>query len=482
MASVKQYNGSWRATVKRKGFKTLVSHHPTKREAEEWAREQETNLRRKVKGMSPSVDILAKYTIRNIVERYRDEKSQFKGGARGEVATLNAFLRRPNIADRSLASFMKPDAYKYRDERFRDKPNGHPISYRTIVREIAILRHIWETAKEEWGFPIDTNPWDKIKAPPGQKKMFRRKRRLREGELFCILHACQSSGELNGILVPFAIRLTIETGMRLQEVMNLKWKDVDIKNRRIEITKSKTDLHSEVEGRTIVMTLWARHYLECLQVEAREHDIRLYMRRYKVDHGTAAAKCNDPDRWLRSDGPVFPPTEDGHPRIEAFKRIWKDILQRAGIPGKHQAYTRNGKTIEPDGEGLTFHDLRHEAGSWFDSAGLTKGQHDLIMGHSNRDIASVYIHAELSEIQAKLDGYSIPQIEKTDWLPYDIKKVIIHGHPEEEDTPEQYFDTDGYTYIIDKNGNRQYLDKDEHSVELPPNVVQFNKRQAKGSK
>jgi hypothetical protein len=56
------------------------------------------------------------------------------------------------------------------------------------------------------------------------------------------------------------------------------------------------------------------------------------------------------------------------------------------------------------------------------------------------------IHAELGEIQAKLDAYSIPQIEKTDWLPDDIKKVIIHGHPEEEDTPEQYFDTDGYTY------------------------------------
>jgi len=52
MASIKKYDGSWRATVKRAGFKTLVSHRPTKREAEEWARQHETTLRRRAKGMS----------------------------------------------------------------------------------------------------------------------------------------------------------------------------------------------------------------------------------------------------------------------------------------------------------------------------------------------------------------------------------------------------------------------------------------------
>jgi integrase len=86
-------------------------------------------------------------------------------------------------------------------------------------------------------------------------------------------------------------------------------------------------------------------------------------------------------------------------RIEAFGRIWRDILQRAHIPGQYQPSTRSGVAVQPNGVGLKFHDLRHEAGSRFDSAGLTKGQHDLMMGHNNRDMASVHIHADLMEIQ-----------------------------------------------------------------------------------
>ena len=42
MASIRQYDGSWRATVKRKGHGVLVKHFPTKDEAELWASKKET--------------------------------------------------------------------------------------------------------------------------------------------------------------------------------------------------------------------------------------------------------------------------------------------------------------------------------------------------------------------------------------------------------------------------------------------------------
>jgi hypothetical protein len=49
MASIKQYNGSWRATVKRKGHGVLVKQFPGtpagKAEVELWAGEQEQSIR-----------------------------------------------------------------------------------------------------------------------------------------------------------------------------------------------------------------------------------------------------------------------------------------------------------------------------------------------------------------------------------------------------------------------------------------------------
>jgi hypothetical protein len=42
MASIKQYDGSGRATVKRKGHGVLFKHFPTKDEAELWASKKET--------------------------------------------------------------------------------------------------------------------------------------------------------------------------------------------------------------------------------------------------------------------------------------------------------------------------------------------------------------------------------------------------------------------------------------------------------
>ena len=157
--------------------------------------------------------------------------------------------------------------------------------------------------------------------------------------------------------MPLAIYLAVETGMRLQEIFNLTWLDVDTHNRRIEIRKSKTDYLSAYEGRTVVLTLGAEAFLVSL--------------RYSLQ---ANGRFKSTDK-------IFPVSKD------AFKQSWSDVCKRADI------------------NNLTFHDLRREAGSRFDEAGLTKGEHDLMMGHANKDMTSLYIHADLKSIQDKLDRY-----------------------------------------------------------------------------
>ncbi|MGA8614234.1 MAG: site-specific integrase [Xanthobacteraceae bacterium] len=333
----------WRAKVKGGKVRMFAS----KDEAARWANEYERTLR--LTGLPPTIDELRKHTVRELVERYLKEKTPLKGCAVSETTVLKKFLKR-DICSVSLATIKKADAYRYRDDRLKEAWRGKPITPRTVRREVNTLQHIFATAKEEWGFENLENPF-RIKI---ERSTYKRKRRLKDGELEELEVACGDCRGLNKEYVLLAIYLAIETGMRLQEIFNLTWRDVDVKNRRIEITKSKTDHVTGHEGRTIVMNIPARGLLAVLRVQLIGNF-----------------------RYSKEDR-IFPMTR------EAFKQSWADVVKRAGITDLH------------------FHDLRREAGSRFDEAGLTRGEHDLMMGHANKDMASLYVYADLKSIQDKL--------------------------------------------------------------------------------
>jgi integrase len=313
----------WLAHIHRKGHKRLIKMFKTRREAEHWADEQERSIR--LAGLPLTTEDLKKHTVEDIVRRYLTEITPTKGCHVSEAAVLNKFLERP-ICSKSLAYVNRQDAYQYVSDRLNEtwkvkhgKGDPKPITPRTARREVNTIQHIFELDKLE--------------------------------------QACASCRGLNRYYVPLAIYLALETGMRLQEIFNLRWQDINVEKRRIEIRQSKTDHLSGYDGREIVLTVGASFYL------------------YKLDYFLTR------DGLSRSTDRIFPMTR------EAFKQSWADVLKRAGISG------------------LTFHDLRREAGSRFDAAGLTKGEHDLMMGHANRDMTSLYVHADLKSIEDKLSKY-----------------------------------------------------------------------------
>ncbi|HEY7243025.1 MAG TPA: site-specific integrase [Xanthobacteraceae bacterium] len=348
----------WLAHIHRKGHKRLIKMFKTKREAEHWAEEQERSIR--LAGLPLTTEDLKKHTVGDIVRRYLTEVTPTKGCHVSEAAVLNRFLKHP-ICSKALAYVNRQDAYQYVNDRLKEtwkvkhgKGDPKPITPRTVRREVNSIQHVFETAREQWGFTNLSNPFRGLNI---KGSMHRRKRRLKQGELEKLEQACEKCRGLNRYYVQLAIYLAVETGMRLQEIFNLNWDDVDTNARRIEVCKSKTDHVTGSEGRSIVMTCGARDIL-----------------------GTLRHSLSRNNRFQKTDR-IFPMTKD------AFKQSWKDVLKRAEIAG------------------LTFHDLRREAGSRFDEAGLTKGEHDLMMGHANRDMTSLYIHADLQSIQDKLDRY-----------------------------------------------------------------------------
>jgi integrase len=339
----------------------------SRKEAEHWADENERSIR--MAGLPLTIDALKKKTVRDIVERYLKEKTPDKGSAGSEELVLKRLLQR-DISYLSLASVsgQKKYAYGYVFDRLREDWKGKPITPRTVRREVNSIQHVFEVAKEEWGYTNLVNPFRNIHI---KGSMHRRKRRLEKGELQRLEEACKECRGLNKVYVPLAIYFAVCTGMRLQEIFNLTWGDFNFDTRRIEIQKSKTDYLSEYEGRTIILPLMPIYYLGHLV---------LFLGRKNIT----------------KDARIFPMTK------EAFKQSFADVVKRAGINPTGEERKR-----------LTFHDLRREAGSKFDEAGLTKGEHDLMMGHANRDMTSLYIHADLETIRQKLDRYQLGKIYNT---------------------------------------------------------------------
>jgi integrase len=99
----------------------------------------------------------------------------------------------------------------------------------SINRELACLKHMY-TKAIEWGY-IKENPAKNVKLlkePPG------RLRYLSPEEVERLLDNCMDH------LRPIVLT-AVNTGMRKREVLNLKWADVDLNNRKITVVNTKNN-------------------------------------------------------------------------------------------------------------------------------------------------------------------------------------------------------------------------------------------------
>jgi len=385
----------FRAQVKKKGFGVKVAYFETLDKAQAWCDEIEDLHKSKLTGQKPTKDKLADLTIGKMLNRYLQEVAKHKASD-SDTNNIKHFLTWNDIANRNPRAFDRYDAKDYikylendyvwqgKSYMLNDKlitPKREPKKLRPAALNMAIgyLHHAWSYAAHEWReyqqlleFP---NPWAKIK--PKAKFKQRPKRRLRKGELDKLADSCHYRKGHYKIYSLLAINLALETGMRLQEVFNLDWRDIHIERRRIHITKTKTDYLNEVDGLWIVMTLSATWFLA---------QLHYHLNRPK-------------------EGRVFPMNKG------AFSQMWNSILMRAGIPFRDRDYKQigTGITIQKDGIGLHFHDLRREATSRWKHC-LSVVELGAMLGQEGKEVTYVYLeHDEddLTVIQQKLDCHAL---------------------------------------------------------------------------
>lgn len=224
MASIRKHRDKWQVQVRRTGYPLLSKTFTYQRDAEAWARDSEARIDRG--GAVSDVRDLRSITVGDLLRRYRDTVTPRKRGADIEQSRIECFLRLP-LAGRSILEATTDRLAIYRDKRLEE------VSSATVRKELALLRHVFRTASQEWRIPLAANPIDGLTIPAEGRA---RERRLMPGELERLTDALKSSrNKLIGVLYQFAI----ETGMRRGELLKLRWENVEEDRRILSIPEAK---------------------------------------------------------------------------------------------------------------------------------------------------------------------------------------------------------------------------------------------------
>ncbi|MDN3721505.1 tyrosine-type recombinase/integrase [Roseibium salinum] len=225
MASLRKRNGKWQAQVRRAGLKPRAQSFISKADAQRWIRQTEQELDRTALACDPTQ--LENTTVADLIVRYRREVTPSKRGAASEDKRLEVFLRY-QWAKLPLSKATPQVFSRHRDIRAQEVSPG------TIIREMGLLRAVFETARREWDIPLPENPLAKVKKPRAPQG---RQRRLNGEELEWVLEAAQDTR--NDWLIP-CILLAVDTGMRRGELLNIRVRDLNLADALLTIPETKT--------------------------------------------------------------------------------------------------------------------------------------------------------------------------------------------------------------------------------------------------
>ncbi len=217
----------------------------------------------------------------------------------------------------------------------KDPTKAGPERHRspaTVNRYLAVLSHAFTVAVKEWGW-IECNPLLKVTKP---KEPRGRVRFLSDDERERFLTACRESS--NRDLYP-AVILALSTGARQQEIMGLRWPQVDLARR-------VATLHDTKNGERRVLPL-AGPALDLLRERSK-------VRRLDTD-------LIFPGR-IRPGKPVD------------LRTPFETALKRAEIADFH------------------WHDLRHTAASYLAMNGASLAEIAEVLGHKTLSMVKRYAH------------------------------------------------------------------------------------------
>jgi len=205
-----------------------------KNDAEVWARRIEASIERS--DFPDAGRSLNGIKLRQLLERYEETITPLKKSRAPEKYLLRTIRSHP-IASLCLDKLTPAMVTIYRDDRLRS------VSASSVRRELAILQHCLEVARNEWGVAIQQNPVSKIKKP-AQGKARERRITVEELERLRVGLAKCRNGLLSNIVM-----FAIHSGMRRGEILSIRWSDINFDASTAHLADTKNG-----EARTVPLS------------------------------------------------------------------------------------------------------------------------------------------------------------------------------------------------------------------------------------
>lgn len=316
----------YRVVIRRKGAPQQSATFRRLTDARKWARRVESEIE---EGKYFPGQLARRHTLGEAIARYTVEVLPRLAATSRAVYEPRLRWWNECIGSRRLSNITPALVVEC-----RSKLSAAGQSAATVNQYVMALKVVLSVAAKEWQW-IDGNPLASLKQLPlpGLRVRF-----LDDDERRALLEACKASTNPH---LYHAVVLALSTGCRKNEIMHLRWPDVDFERGRITLraTKNKETRGVPVSGVA----------LECLRERAR-------IRRIDTDY-------------------VFP--QDGQAKPTDIDAAFAKARDAAGI------------------QNFKFHDLRHSAASYLAMTGATLAEIAETLGH--RSIQMVRRYAHLSE-------------------------------------------------------------------------------------
>ena len=217
-------------------------------------------------------------------------------------------------------------------------PTGEPLAGSTVNRFISTLAGIFKYARRVRALPRSHTPptrgIEKAPEPVDPDKYFRPE------EVENLLKVARVLDQ-KWRKLPALIVLGFHTGLRVGNLLDLKWRDIDLEARTATVAVTKN-------GRPHIAPLTDRCLEELLRLRKGQPDERVF-------------------KSYLNDKPFN------------YRTLWGKVCKEAGY------------------EGRTFHWLRHGCGSALASAGIAQAQIMQVMGHRTLIASARYIHSNVDD-------------------------------------------------------------------------------------
>lgn len=324
----KDGNSSYRARVRLKGHPVQTATFQRLTDAKIWVQQTEAAIR---EGRYFKTAKAKKHTMGDLLDKYTREILDLRPD---DTANQRHYLKywKDKLGDYILADVTPGMITDYRNQLIGTKNRyGREIGPTTANRYTTALGHVFTVALNQWEW-IDQNPVRKIsklKEPRGRVRFLSDKEREK------LLATCKESG--NPYLYMVVI-LALSTGARKNELLRIRWPDVDLMRGMITLHETKNG-----ERRSLPVRGFA---LKLLQQHAE-------------------------NRPTHSEY-VFPSTIKDQP-ID-IRTAWENAMETAKL------------------EDFRFHDLRHSAASYLAMNGASIAEIAEVLGHKTLQMVKRYSH------------------------------------------------------------------------------------------